>query len=387
MTFSRYYPELDFVRAAAILMVLSLHLAENCFSILSGNGLLVRFISWGYSGVDLFFVLSGFLIGGRIIEESLNVSFSFRQFYIKRFFRIFPPYYAAMVVTVAVLSVVSHKLILLDTDVLKDFFFHLLYLQDYIHPPKGGFWFLTLHYWTLAVEEQFYLLIPVLLYLTIRFVRGYLLYTLLLLGVSGFFLRYWLSRHGVTGDWYYSYYMPFHTRFDSLIFGVLAAAVFIRFQEKLKSLFAWKALLFVFSVVSLGACIAFGNRGDGYFSTCWQFTLTGAGFASLILFLLSADTCRYLPFKKAAGVIAKYSYGMYLYHILTLVLINNLMARFFNISKVSFAAYLIILFLYILLTLFICMIIYWFIDKPCMNYRKKILDRNKKPGNTDAHCN
>ncbi|MBI5893395.1 MAG: acyltransferase [Deltaproteobacteria bacterium] len=101
MLFKKHYFELDMIRAIAITMVLMRH-----FYYMVGFPHLayydVIFFVWGWHGVDLFFALSGFLIGGQIIEENLNNTFSFKRFYIKRFWRIFPPYYFSILVVILI---------------------------------------------------------------------------------------------------------------------------------------------------------------------------------------------------------------------------------------------------------------------------------------------
>jgi peptidoglycan/LPS O-acetylase OafA/YrhL len=140
-----HMPQLDGLRALAVLAVLAFHWIPGIGTLFGA--------SLGELGVDLFFVLSGFLITGILLDaravnpgENLHV---LRQFYLRRFLRIFPLYYATFVL-----------LALLDIPPFRDAFgWHLLYLQNFYQWVHGrGMW--GSHLWTLAVEEQFYLLWP-----------------------------------------------------------------------------------------------------------------------------------------------------------------------------------------------------------------------------------
>jgi peptidoglycan/LPS O-acetylase OafA/YrhL len=136
-------------------MAITLVLMRHFFDLFMKGyeGFLAPFFSWGWHGVDLFFALSGFLIGGQIIEECRHREFSFRRFFIKRSFRILPPYFFAIAVFVAFFSYANGFLILENSRVFSDFMAHVLYLQDYI---QSGQMMYNGIYWSLAVEEKFY---------------------------------------------------------------------------------------------------------------------------------------------------------------------------------------------------------------------------------------
>src|SRR3990170_5787046 len=157
--FSKQYPELDLIRTLAITMILMQHyydvILKGTFGLLPG--FLPNILAKGWHGVDLFFALSGFLIGGQIIEGCYNGTFRFNVFFLKRFFRIVPAYIFAIVVFIIFYSYVSDSFLLNDPTVLKDVIIHILYLQDYIHTEYVMYDGI---YWSLAVEEKFYLVLP-----------------------------------------------------------------------------------------------------------------------------------------------------------------------------------------------------------------------------------
>lgn len=375
MLFKKQYLELDIIRAVAITLVMMNHFYENAFINLPSESYITQFLKWGWHGVDLFFALSGFLIGGQIIEENLNGTFSFKRFYIKRFWRIFPPYYFSILVAIISTSIIILLLGFNPTsqDIsLKSVIINIVYLQNYFPQTlQSGI------YWTLAVEEQFYILIPLVIYLFIVYLRKYLLASLLVLIFFGVFIRFIL--YDPLKEFSSSFLIPFHTRFDNLLFGVFAAYLFISYKDRFENILHfprnWKFLIFLVSLVSLGASFLYGSYGISYFNICWQFTLTSIGFSATILYVILFPFSRTSPhaFQKIVRLIAKYSYTMYLYHILIMYLLIGFL-RYIRIDRGGFLVYFAVFVVYFITTFLISSLIYWLIDSPCMNYRKKITE-------------
>lgn len=150
--FYRNFPQLDGLRAIAVILVFLHHWS------LPDSGL-------GIIGVQLFFVLSGFLIT-RILLELRNTSdtsgqtirFSLRQFYARRFLRIFPLYYFCLI-----LFVILDRFAIRETAI-----WHFFYLSNFRFFFLGAFEGPFSHFWTLAVEEQFYLIWPFVVLLAPR---------------------------------------------------------------------------------------------------------------------------------------------------------------------------------------------------------------------------
>ncbi len=170
---SGYLPSLDGWRAIAILAVLMIH--DLPWQIGTHNNL--SFIRYGSFGVVLFFAISGILICTRIVEEEELIGhFHLRSFYIRRLFRIQPAALAYLsVIAILILAGAIHEL--------WRFWFGALFLyENFLYHENafvGGFGFFTSHFWTLAVEEHFYLLIS-LLFFFIRRRRIALLFGLLI---------------------------------------------------------------------------------------------------------------------------------------------------------------------------------------------------------------
>jgi len=158
-THAGYIPDGDGLRAVAILLVIVFHCRTVARAGTDGQQFFMRLAEVGWVGVDLFFVLSGFLITGILIETAGRPGY-FRSFYIRRVLRIFPLYYAAL----ASLAIGFHvfgieRLAPASTTAEVA---HWVYLQNWL-PLFGVDWTRPLaHFWSLGVEEQFYLCWPAL---------------------------------------------------------------------------------------------------------------------------------------------------------------------------------------------------------------------------------
>ncbi|WP_071053753.1 acyltransferase [Pseudofrankia sp. BMG5.36] len=203
-----YNPALDGLRAIAVLCVLGYHMAA---------------LGGGYLGVDVFLVLSGFLITGLLLaERDRTGGISLKAFYVRRAFRLMPAYYAFVVigaVLVVLLKTRADQLDFLDNALTS-----LLYVNDYfrvLRPDSGGAWFG--HVWSLSLEEQFYLLWPVALVAICR--REALARRLPAILFGGAVVvavwRATLADLGVSGN---RTYFALDTRSDSLLIGCALAA-------------------------------------------------------------------------------------------------------------------------------------------------------------------
>jgi peptidoglycan/LPS O-acetylase OafA/YrhL len=140
-------PSLDGWRGIAIALVLIDHLQDS----LLGGGHLSQATETGYHGVVLFFVLSGFLITSKLLEGPIN----FKRFYLRRFFRLMPAAWTFLAFLV-VIGLLTGKQFTSRTEILSCLFFYRNFLG------KMGF---AGHFWSLSIEEQFYLVWPLLLFL------------------------------------------------------------------------------------------------------------------------------------------------------------------------------------------------------------------------------
>jgi peptidoglycan/LPS O-acetylase OafA/YrhL len=152
-----YMPQLDSLRAFAVTLVIISHWFDK-------NHFLNRFTPNGTLGVTLFFVLSGFLITGILLknkiqtEQGYSIKKVFATFYFRRALRIFPVYYLLLFVL----------WILHNNDFLSSAWWHVFYVSNVFFYINHGFAGSVSHFWSLSVEEQFYLIWPVLIFSTPR---------------------------------------------------------------------------------------------------------------------------------------------------------------------------------------------------------------------------
>lgn len=206
-------PALDGVRGVAILLVLILH-ATKFQPQGWGDQLLSRLATSGWCGVDLFFVLSGFLITG-ILYDSKGSSRYFRNFYMRRVLRIFPLYYGMLAFFFIALPLVHRA----PQAVAGEEWWYWLYLSNYsIALRQGGFTHAELGVsWSLAIEEQFYIVWPAVVWLL---GRAGLMRLCIASVVAAVALRTALVLAGVPGV---VNYVLTPTRIDSLVIGAIAA--------------------------------------------------------------------------------------------------------------------------------------------------------------------
>jgi peptidoglycan/LPS O-acetylase OafA/YrhL len=215
--------ELDGLRGLAILLVILCHYVGNSRHAELGlwpHRFLSAFTA-GWSGVDLFFVLSGFLIGG-ILLNAREAPHYFKAFYMRRVFRILPIYYLWTILFAAVVASAlvffPGRFALSASDLLR-VPVQLLFLQNiFIGMPHFTWaWFVVT--WSLAIEEQFYLLAPPLIrFLSHRSFVAALSATVILAPI----LRFLLFRYWAPGSLLCSFLMP--CRADALAWGMLLAA-------------------------------------------------------------------------------------------------------------------------------------------------------------------
>ena len=163
----KYKKHIDGLRVFAVIPVVLFHLD-------------LSFFSGGYIGVDIFFVISGFLITSILFEDIVSGKYSLIEFYKRRILRILPALFF-MLVSVAILSYIVY-LPAEQIDVGVSILSATLFISNIFFWLDSGYFSAAaetkplLHTWSLAVEEQFYILFPPLLYLIVKYARAYSLY-------------------------------------------------------------------------------------------------------------------------------------------------------------------------------------------------------------------
>jgi peptidoglycan/LPS O-acetylase OafA/YrhL len=298
--------ELDGLRGMAILLVLLYHY----ISIPSGGaakGLFQRLFAIGWSGVDLFFVLSGFLIGGILLDARESPRY-FGTFYGRRFYRIVPLYYLWIGVFFMIAAFRPQP------ETLPSLGIYLLFLQNSVkiyHADFGTAWLGAL--WSLAVEEQFYLVVPTVVRVLSRrnllFVLGV---AIAVPPVLRIILHRFLLTHAAAP------YMLTACRADALAMGV-ALAVGWR-SEKCRAIFTrQRSLIYAVSLLLFGAFLYLAVRQPSQYTLTmysWGLSAVDAFFASLLAIALTAPgsvwatVCRF-PLLRELG---RVSYCLYVIH-------------------------------------------------------------------------
>ena len=176
-----YRPDIDGLRAVAVLLVLVFHFS------------LIPTVNAGFLGVDIFFVISGFLITTILAEQFANSEFRLSGFYVNRIRRLAPALFVVLI-----LSLLAGWFLLFPgelIDLARQILWSQLYLANIFYWRNINYFGLQahdvflLHTWSLAVEEQFYLLFPGFLLLVFRFAKRFLWGTVALIGLISFGLN------------------------------------------------------------------------------------------------------------------------------------------------------------------------------------------------------
>lgn len=309
--FSSHIPALDGVRGLAIILVLIVHLTNSSYphtQSLLLNGV-IAFCTFGWVGVDLFFVLSGFLITGILYDTVSEPSF-FLNFYARRFLRIFPLYYGSLLALFLLsgpLGIRWHG----------SEFILFGYLQNV--PPLSSAITATVHqytahFWSLAVEEQFYLIWPCLVFF-IRDRKWLIVTALSLAGAAPILRMSILLAHGLNRELCLEFTL---CRMDSLLIGG-ALALAIRGPAR-SSLMRFSPIVFsslIFLCVGFDLWLTHGSldvrHGDFFYSV--GFTFLAISFAALIGCALRPESLAERIFQSVIlRWFGRYSYGIYVLH-------------------------------------------------------------------------
>lgn len=301
MSSIKYRPEIDGLRAIAVISVIIYHLNEN-------------WLSGGFLGVDIFFVISGFLITGIIITEIQQNSFSLKQFYTRRIKRIYP----AFITVMALVSFIASAIFIYNdfNKLRKTIELAIAFLSNFYLGLTQGYFDLSanenpvLHIWSLAVEEQYYLIFPLILilaYKKFREIKVLFIITLIL-----FFIL--LATSFVSANFYKEvlhqpniYYLS-NLRFPELLVGSLLAIYHNLSASKQAS-----NVIAILSTLLLFSCLFLMNNDIAYIPGITL--ILPCIFTALIIHTTSQNNIIKLCLSnKVIVFIGKISYSLYLYH-------------------------------------------------------------------------
>lgn len=367
-------PALDGLRGVAILMVVLFHGVESfdppdaALLPLGGFDLATPIYS-GWMGVNLFFVLSGFLITWHLIRrwhESPD-RHDIRRYLLRRFLRIVPTYY--VVLWIAAAGVVPHYEI--DRNLLGlQVAWHLALLQDYLPSSILG------PFWSLGVEEKFYLFMPVVLYGAWRITRNrwriVLLASIALLPLVIRLILYPGHAAAHPEDFLRNWRNPFHLNLDSLLLGAIAAWVALRHTREPNRILA----AIPNHLVTAGATLVAGLMlapllvpDLAFFRHVLMFPLTALGMA-LILFgsaLKPRGSSPLLEGKLLARA-GRLAYPWYLTHVLVLHWVwGEMTTRFPTLARLAPAEQLgLFLPVFLIASIAVALVLHFVVEKPCL---------------------
>jgi peptidoglycan/LPS O-acetylase OafA/YrhL len=313
--FKTRLPSLDGIRALAVTMVFLNHFGGGSHGgrVLQGLDQIRR---RGWVGVDLFFVLSGFLITG-ILFDTRNDSKFFRRFFARRSLRIFPVFYLVVAVLLLLTPIFRYQwrwLHLTFLAYMGNFFgnydFSLYQVVSRNHPDAIAF---IGHLWSLCVEEQFYLLWPLAVWLIRDRIR--LLWTAVGLSLLALLLRLAVCLHfapDVAERWI-TRTLPF--RMDTLLLGaVLALLLRGPSADRCQRACRWVSL--GFSAAFVAICVLSPEYDSPWLLTL-GYTFAAIASAGLIGAALRTGSSSFRLFcLRPLRTLGKYSYGFYIFHVL-----------------------------------------------------------------------
>ena len=313
--FTTRFPALDGIRALAVTMVFALHFGGGG----THGGPVLKTLNaireHGGAGVDIFFVLSGFLITGILFDTRTDSQY-FKRFFARRSLRIFPIVYLLFAILAILTPIVGYQwhwqqalfLVYMGNFAANHQFSYYI-VKSASHPTFEA----TLaHLWSLCVEEQFYLVWPFVVWMIRDRVK--LLWTSVGLAILALVVRIimvqvwpidlaerWLVRS-----------LPY--RLDDLVMGA-ALALLLRgaSADKVQRSMKW---LFLFGLVTTLAMFRFSSDNNSAWAITGQMTLIGIGSVGLIGMTLREGSWAYRLFNlRPLRYLGKYSYGFYVWHI------------------------------------------------------------------------
>ena len=316
-------------------------------------------LPFGFLGVDLFFLVSGLLVGGLLTKEFENGNrINFFKFFLQRGFKIWPSYYAFLLFGGLIALYFYHTT---DSDQIIpiwDLKRYLFFYQNYTGLP---FHWSFDHVWSLCVEEHFYVLLPILFLFIQHFIKDehkiktlfmFVILTIIA-GIAFKHFSYFITNSKDT-------YSATHDRIDALAWGVLLNLIITYYGEKIKSLrfslFVFASGLFIF-IAALYFQIYYANV---LFEKIYFHSIIPLSFFLMLLGLYYVDFSKLKPLR----FIAYYSYNWYLWHPVFVIFITR------HIGNTMTG-----LFIYLLITFLIAVIATVFIEERFLRKRNVVLDK------------
>ena len=309
--------QLDVLRGFAILLVLGSHMPLAPSEAGRLQEVAMVWDRFGWTGVDLFFVLSGFLIGGLLFKElHSQPQLNARRFLIRRCFKIWPSYYLCVLLATLLVLAREHGHLWPALEVIYPTY---LNVQNYVWGDRP-----IRHTWSLAVEEHFYLALPAFLILATLKRRDHNqelpLVPLVAVGVmlTCLAVRCTVNLHRPFSPYSHVFYT--HIRADSLFFGVLLAYYYHFHPKQLQTLMQHRLLLAVLGALCIAPMLVLSRETSPFVWTV-GYSLLYFGYGTVLLLLLYAPdspssyaVLHEARMTKAVAGIGFSSYTIYLWH-------------------------------------------------------------------------
>jgi peptidoglycan/LPS O-acetylase OafA/YrhL len=331
-TSSERVPELDGLRGIAITMVVLFHALPGGPELFQPVPALHRFFSLGPSGVDLFFVLSGFLITG-ILLDTRDLPCYFTKFYIRRVLRILPLYVCALVGFFGLtLPFLHHHGALLEVSESEQVWYWL-FVQNW-HDCCGHIIDPLIHFWSLAIEEQFYLLWPLLVFLC---ARKTLLNVCTALVAVPLVLRFAIMASGfvrpeLLDEWIHRATI---TRSDTLAVGALIAII-VRDRDWKTAASGWIRIALPASLAAYIICPLLGSTFSNTLGYSAMAVICGCAVWICVANQGSSNPLCRLTRIAALQSLGRYSYAMYVLHLFVRGLVRIAAGKLYQLDGATF---------------------------------------------------
>lgn len=354
---------LDILRAAAILLVLLFHTKTYL-----SNEANIHYFQALPDGVSLFFVLSGFLIGRILVDQITNAQFEFqdvKSFWIRRWLRTLPAYYFVLII------LIIHRVMTNSAESPQQMLQYFFFVQNV---SDGGIYFFR-ESWSLSIEEWFYLLTPVLFYLSFKFTsfsrQAIVLFWIIAVIMACTFLK--VLRAGDLStyrEWNELVRKTMVMRFDSIMFGVLAAYI-LKYKPKL-----WQRMTPLFYpglLLILLPSVVYAIFDFNWFTAFWRLPLESIGTMLMLPMLFSVKHGAGLVFRVLTFT-SMISYSLYLvnYSPVNEIVLPRILKLLGMDGSPTFQINLLATFLFLVCSFVGAWVLYRTIEKPFMALRNNM---------------
>jgi peptidoglycan/LPS O-acetylase OafA/YrhL len=396
-------PVVDGVRALAVCWVVIFHLVFFHLGSFTAQALTIYTGTWtqwtmrGDMGVDLFFVISGYLIGTILLGEYRKTGdIAIKRFYVRRFLRLIPVYVVAMIIGLYFVHNIPADAILMrfppwmNADTI---WANLLYVNNFLPINRQYMGWC----WSLAIEEQFYLILPGFILLFWRFGRRWQILGGLMV-LSGIIRWIVIDRHGFVPpfldtpdmqswvDRFSIEYQNLYTRYAGLLSGVIGAYLMVYYREAVRQFFTRTALVTALSVLAIAIIIPtsyfalasplfndipyaarklYYSHHRDLFSMCVMFLILAAMHSAGVVGRVLRAVLAFKPLYP----IAQISYSLYLVHEMVMLWLFPKTAHLFGALWGPLPTMAVASLIALVMSFAIAALLYLFVEQPCMQAR------------------